>query len=317
MAEKNKDRISIANIIAAIGLAGIAVISCFGQLFRTADGKPGWPIIFGILLAGVLGFFLYLAIKAKTANDNLDKWKFVEWGSLGAYVLIAVFFAAPFLGFFYILGAKDAIQSQARQEVKAIREYYQQYDFQQAKFYDEAVAQLDNYLRSSQADDGTPTELSDYVANYVTTLDDWREIAKLNLERVPDKQLEEIAQRIEEWNILQLSTLAEQLEDARSDAKTSIDGKLVNIREQNHLIPVISGGGGIKPYTLEGYAEFYFEPLPEPALRRLINDTRGFNALGIVVYVLLNIMVLLNYVIARRTLTVRPVKTKATKGLDL
>lgn len=319
MSQNNKDRISIANIIAILGLAGIGVLSCFGELFRTADGKPGWPIIFGVLLAAVLGFFLFLAIKAKTAKDNLDKWRWVEYGSLVAYVLVAVFFASPFMGFWYILGERDAIQNQARTEITNIKNYYRQYDFQTEKYYEQAVSQLDSYLRSPQAQEANNTELAEYVQNYVSTLDDWRDIAKNNIKRTPDENLEQIEDKVEAFNILQLSSLASQLETARSDAKISIDKKLVNLKETNHLIPVINGGGGIKPYEFGGYAQsqFEFEAIPDSELRKLINDTRGFTALGIIVYIILNGLVLLNYLIAKRTEIILPVKERETKGLNL
>lgn len=317
MSQDKKDRISIANIIALLGLAGIGVLSCFGQLFRTADGKPGWPIIFGVLLVAVLGFFLFLAIKAKTAKDNLDKWKWVEGGSLIAYVLVAIFFSSPFMGFFYILGERDAIQSQARLEVSNIKDYYRQYDFQQEKYFDEAIVQIDNYLKSPQRYESPNTQLGEYVSNYVASFEDWRDISKSNLQRNADPYLDAVNERVEAWNILTLSSLASELEEARSNAKMAIDKKLIDIQEQNHLIPVISGGGGMKPYELDGYAQFNFDPIPEAQLRALINDTRGFTALGIVVYVILNLLVLLNYLIAKRTEIVAPVKGKETGGIDL
>lgn len=319
MSQEKKDRISIANYIALLGLAGIGVLSVFGKLFQTDDGKPGWPIIFGVLLVAVLGFFLFMAIMAKTAKDNLNRWKFVEVGSLVAYILVAIFFAGPFVGFFFVLGEREAIQQQARQEVANIKDYYRQYDFQQEKYFQEAMSQLDNYMRSPQylEEKESNKDLAKYVRNYVSSLEEWSDISKDNLQRNPDENLGRIEDMIEAWNIIELSSLASQLEEARAEGKMSIDRKLVDIRETNHLIPVITGGGGIRPYTMEGYAEFKFEPIPEASLRHLINETRGFNALGIVVYVILNLLVLLNYLVARRTETVLPTSNKNPGGLDL
>lgn len=121
MTKKDNGNISIANIIALIGLAGIGVITFLGILLHSSDGTPGGAIIGAITLLAGLCFLLVMSIKAKSAKDNPDKWRYVEWGCLILYIIVAGYFASPFQRFFYIITEKPAMQAMARQEVSAIK----------------------------------------------------------------------------------------------------------------------------------------------------------------------------------------------------
>ncbi len=316
MSQKKSGNISIANIIALVGLAGIGVVTFFGMLLHSSDGKPAGAILGAVALVAGLGFLLFMSIKAKGAEDNPDKWRYVEWASLAAYVIVALLFASPFQRFFYILGEKDAMLVQARQEIKAIKSLYQEYDHQQKKFLNEAVEQIRNYNASGQQKN-INDDLADYVKGIGSNVDGWAAKASAIVKLTPDKQLSDIEDKIEGWNIMQLSSIATELESKDSNAWTVIENKIKKYEEQNKLIPVIGGGGG-HPYKLEGYAKFDLGNRPDAKFAQMLRSSDGSTILGWIIFIVLNLLVLLNYAVAPRTGFVGPTNRKnPSGGLDL
>lgn len=314
--KKNNGNISIANIIALIGLAGIGVITFFGMLLHSSDGKPAGAILGAIALVAGLGFLLFMSIKAKSAEDNPDKWKYVEWACLALYVVVAIIFAPSFQRFFYVVEEKEGLQTQARQEVEAIKAMYQEYDRQQKKFLDEAVGQIKNYK-----DNGQQKVIDDDLAKYVegigSNVDDWATKASSLVKLQKDNQLIDIENRIDEWNYMQLASIATDLEAKDAEAWVAVEDKIQKYEERNKLIPVIGGGGG-QPYKLEGYAKFELGEQPEAVFAQQIRNSDGNTVLGWVIYIILNLMVLLNYVVASRADFVGPTNRKTLSGgMDL
>ena len=317
MSKKKNGSISIANIIALVGLAGLGVITFFGILLQSSDGKPGNAIIGAVAFIAILGFLLFMSIKAKGAEDNPDKWRYVEWACLLLYVVVAVVFASPFQRFFYIVSEKDTMQAQARQEVKAIKDLYINYEHQQKKFLDDAVEQIQNYIASGQQK-SISDDLSKYVEGIGSNVDGWATKASAIVKLPADLQLSDIEGQIENWSLMQLSSLAANLEEKDQSAWTNLEAKITKFGEANKLIPVI-GGGGTQPYRFDGYAKFDLGNAPEANFAQMLRGAEGNTVLGWIVYVILHLMILFNYVVAPRCGIVGPGRggSGGTTGLDL
>lgn len=314
MTKMNSGSISIANIIALIGLAGIGVITFFGILLHSSDGTPGGAIIGAVALLAGLCFLLVMSIKAKSAEDNPDKWRYVEWGCIVLYIVVAGLFATPFQRFFYLITEKTAMQAMARQEVNAIKEMYKSYNYQQNTFLDNAEEQIKNYNDSKQMSSNND-ELAEYVKG-VGPVDGWKTKASELVKLQPDKELTDIEGEIETWNITNLASLAAKLEKKDKEAWTSLEKKIRLYGENNKLIPKIAGGG-IEPYRFDGYANFDLGTPPEPKFSQSLRSANGNTVLGWVIYIVLNLLVLLNYVVTSRSQFVGPVSGKKTGGMDL
>ena len=316
MSQEKKGKITIANILALVGLAGIGVVTFFGMQLHSSDGTPGTAIIGAVALVAGLGFLLMMSIKAKKADNNPDKWRYVEWACLVIYVVVAAFFATPFQRFFYMTTEKSDLQAMARAEVQAIQEMYQSYEFQQKKYLTEAVEQLKNYNDSKQISMTYNSELAEYVKGVGTNVDSWESKAALIVKQQPDKELSDIAHEIEVWNIMNLSSLALRLEKKDKEAWTSMETKIREFGEKNKLIPVI-GGGGVQPYYFDGYAKFDLGTPPQPKFAQALRASNGNTVLGWIVYVVLNLLVLLNYLASSRPGYVGPRRGRKIGGLPL
>ena len=316
MSQKESGNISIANILALVGLAGIGVITFMGTLLHSADGKPTGAILGALALVAALGFFLFMSIKAKGAEDNPDKWRYVEWACLLLYVVVAVAFASPFQRFFHVVSEKSEMQQQARSEIAAIKSLYTSYEHQQKKYMNEAVEQVQNYLASGQMK-STNDALAEYVKGIGSNVDSWASKASAIVAMPKDKELSELEGKVESWNIMTLSSLAIDLEQKDSEAWAKLEKKIAKYGVDNKLIPVIIGGG-TQPYSLDGLAKFDLGQKPEAKFAQMLHNADGNTPLGWIIYVVLNLLVLLNYLVAERSAFVGPTKRKGdTGGLDL
>lgn len=315
MSEK-KNGISIANIIAIIGLAGIGVLSFFGLYFKSLDGKPAIPALLAVAIVAGLSLFLILTIKAKGAKDNPDKWIWVEIACLVAYLAVAVLCARPFQHFFYVMSEKSNLQELASADLQKVDSLYLVYNQQKDEYMKNAAQQLKNVQDSGQKFEAGD-QLGDYISGIVgSDIEEWMDDADLQLKLRQDEKLAQLKKQVKAWKLLELPQIAAGVPQKVSDAWAQMAKKLEQ-NEQHNLIPVIRGGDGY--YFWGGYAEIV---LPEQPATRFDQAIRGGdmkNIVGWIIYAVLNLLILLNYLVAPRNRFVGPRKGASThsNGLDL
>ena len=315
MSEK-KNGISIANIIAIIGLAGIGVLSFFGLYFKSTDGKPAIPALLAVAIVAGLALLLILTVKAKGAKDNPDKWIWVEIFCLLAYIGVAAVCARPFQHFFYVMSEKDSLQKLAKEDLEKVDSLYLVYNQQKDEFMKNASQQLKNVQ-----DSGQQFEAGDQLGGYISgivgnDIEEWMDDADLQLKLRDDEKLKELKKQVKSWKLLELPQIAAGIPQKVKDAWAQMEKKLEQ-NEQHNLIPVIRGGDGY--YYWGGYAEIV---LPEQPATRFDKAIRGGdlkNILGWIIYGVLNLLILLDYLVAPRNRFVGPRRgaTSRSNGLDL
>ena len=85
---ENKKGLSIAVMLSVVGLLGLGFGTCMGMLL---DGKSmAAALIFAasVVVGGALG--LFLAVKAKTVDNEFTKWKKYEFVGLAICVAVIV-----------------------------------------------------------------------------------------------------------------------------------------------------------------------------------------------------------------------------------
>lgn len=314
MSNKSKDSISIANILAVIGLVGLGVLSFFGLYFQSQDGSPTKPLIVAVAIAAGLAILLILSVKAKAANDNPDKWRIVEIICVLLYLTVAALCAKPFLHFFKVVSEKEQIQKEARAEIAAVEDLYSTYKTQTQDFMADAVEQFKNFSKSSQGlVAGDP--LSDYYNNIIVgNVDDWADLSHSLLSLPVDARLADLKSQVSNWNYLKLPQLAKDLKAAEDRAWKQVNAKIAFGNDHN-LIPVVNGGDGI-PYSLGEFAAYSLPGQCKPTMAAHIQKP-GATTLGWVLYVVLHLLILLDYLVAPRSTFVGPSKATSSNGLDL
>lgn len=316
MGEKNKNKISIANILALIGLAGIGFCSFMGMYIKSQDGTPTGAIIGAIVIVAVLGFLLFISIKAKSASDNFKSWRIAEYCSIVVYVVFAILAASPFQDFFHIISAKDSLKEKGLAEVSAINELYENYNTQQQSFLNNAVQQLKNFQASGQDLETTDPDLVNLMNDVVCgDVDGWEEKAHAILTLEPDKRVAEVEEGLNNWDIQKLAGLATTLETLNNTLWDNMETTISNF-ENYSLIPVIAGGNGL-PYSFDGWAQFDLGSAPESQFSVAIRESHGNTVLGWILYGVLNFLVLLSYFATSRSTAVPISRRKVTIGETL
>ena len=138
MAKKQQaGRITIANIIAIVGIVLLLVFSFLGRSYMSG-GELGFDIVIAVAITGFTAFLLWFLIKAKGAENNIDKWKKAELAALVVYIIFAI--PASLFGgimhFFVVNDKKAEIKQYAKADLNIIDEMFTEYK----NFESEALA---------------------------------------------------------------------------------------------------------------------------------------------------------------------------------
>ena len=314
---EKKDRISIANILSVVGLAGIGMVTFFGIYLGSGKGNPTSSILLALLLVAGLAATIIMATKAKTATEHLGGWRIVEIVCLVAYLAFAVIFAGRILGFFKIASEKDQLKQQALSEVEAIENLYTSYDNQRTAHITLAVEQLTNYKNSRPT---VHDSLYNLAFGRCADLEVWRDDIAMECTKLDDRiDLTTVRNQINKWDIFRLPAVAAMLEQSSVDVPAAINNAIVSFGDKYGLIPVISGGAG-EPYVLEPQlATFDIPALPQSTFATQLRSTSGSTPLGWIMLVVMHLAVLASYLIPRRSGIINPngKSGRTDGGLDL
>ncbi|MBQ2123468.1 MAG: hypothetical protein II200_05720 [Bacteroidaceae bacterium] len=320
MSQNQNDRIAPANIIALVGIAGIGVISGIGSLLNTDDGSVTWPIIWAVIVMTVLGAFLCIAIKAKGEDSHRELWTPVMWGSIAIYVIAAALMCGPFLKFFYVVAEKDNLQEQAKAEIANMESIFKRYEEQRKDFLSRAETQFTAFqLNGKNGSNDLKNYFNDRVGNNIRT---WMEDIAIPATNISSlKKSEEwsmIKKEVNGWNYLNLPKLALRIKMLQEDSWTELNNRIERFGSEQALIPVIKGGQGT-PYYLDGCAQFELGEAPVSIFcDKLSQDDNVTTTLGFIVYILLNLLVLFNILVAPTSKLVGPeYRGKETEGTTL
>lgn len=314
---EKKDRISVANIISVIGLAGIGMVTFFGIYLGSGKGNFTMAILLALLLVAGLAGTVIMATKAKTATEHLRGWRIVEYVCLAAYIAFAAIFAGRLLGFFKIASEKDQLKQQAITEIEAIENLYASYDTQRTNHITFAVEQLTNYKHSHPT---VQDSLYNLAYGPCADLETWRNDIAEECTKLTDRiDLNTVREQINKWDIFQLPAIATMLEQSSVTVPMAINNTIASYGAEYGLIPVISGGAG-EPYRLEPQlAAFDIPALPQSTFATQLHNTSGSTPLGWILLVVMHLAVLLSYLLPRRSGIVNPngKSGRTAGGMDL
>lgn len=181
----------------------------------------------------------------------------------------------------------------------------------------DAAEQLINYRDSKQLASAN-RELAEYVSKVhpIPNVESWKEKALAAVKLEEDTKLKDIKDKIETWNLMTLSSLANELEERDMQVVLELEKKIREYGENNSLIPVI-GGGGIRPYSFEGFAQFNLGESPKAQFAEKLRAAEGSTTMGWIVYIVLHLLVLLNYTVTEGTEVVGPRRGRKGIGTEL
>ena len=306
MAKKQQaGRITIANIIAIVGIVLLLVFSFLGRSYMSG-GELGFDIVIAVAITGFTAFLLWFLIKAKGAENNIDKWKKAELAALVIYIVFAI--PASLFGgimhFFVVNDQKNEIKKYAKTDLNIIDQMFSEYK----NFETEALAITGTGLSNAK---GTGQLCDETLNSFMQERSiSTRESAK-NYEQIQRNKLigegfdsyyksfrnarNEIEAAVSSWSVMQIPSKAKQIEELA----TSASKYLTNLSNEAKL-PVIENSGS--RFTITGYQTKDFSVDTENFMfKKKLVDASGFSITALIVVLLIHLLILFNYIVAYRT----------------
>ncbi len=306
-------RITPANILAVAGVCLLLAFSFMGQYYMRG-GELGWSIVISVGITAFTALLLYFLIKVKGAENDLSKWRKVEYALLAAYIVIAI--PASCLGgimhFFVVNSNKETIKEYAKEDLAKIDKLFNDYE----EFEKEALSQTGTGLYNATGyNQRCNSELREFME--ANGIERNRESAKAFEELQRNiilgvdydlfrenysEQKGEIEKTVKSWSIILIPSKAKQIEDLANNVKSNLD----NLSSKAQL-PKITHDAAMNAYVLgENQSEiFEIEGGTESLkFRKALQEQGGFSVVAILVIILIHILILMNYFVAYRTWTV-------------
>lgn len=313
MANKKKNNgISIANFIAIIGLVILMIFSFMGRSYLSG-GEMIWSIIISIGITIISAILLWLLIKAKSAENEIAKWKVVEITTLVIYFIFAgaTVFYSGITHFFVVNGNKDTIKTYAETDFNKIDSLFINYK----NFEELAISTTSLGLENAIDEDAILDEDLEtfFEENNITQstygIENFVELQRdkllgetyESLKKEYEKKRKEIMQDVKSWNTLFIPYKAHGIEKLATEVSTKL-----NQMSEDALLPSIAKNGN--RYTLEKEDQsntFDIEGGVETLkFRKAIIESGGISLTAILITLLIHLLILFNYIVAYRTSTV-------------
>lgn len=325
MAQNNKNgKITIANIMAMAGIVLLMVFSFIGFSFMSG-GELGSSLLKTLVITGATVLFLWFLIKAKGAENNLKKWMVAEILVLVIYIgfALATSIKGGIMYLFVVNEHKEAIKECAKKDFDKIDNLFASYE----EFENTAITNTrQGLMNATQPNQRVATQLRTYLGNnrlsaqYVSNHIDIQQQLVLGsiYEDIKKKYAEEkkrINNCVENWNTFQIPFEANKI--AKLAKVTEQD--LTTLSQLPDLkLPIIVLDPATRNYILEKEnqsSEFHIEGgIESLEFQKALTDNEGYSIAAIVITVLLQLLIMFNYIVAYRTKTISVGKNAEDDG---
>lgn len=307
--QQKSGNITIANIVSIVGAVLLMLFTFMGNSYKSG-GELGWDIMISIGITGFTVFLLWFLIKAKGAENNLDKWKKAEFSTLAVYIIFALMTSinGGIMHFFVVNDHKDDIKEYAEQDLAKIESMFNHF-----KDYEEdAISRTGTGLRNATGKGQVcDADLNSFMEE--NRIEHTRTSAE-NYERIQTTKLigkyesyyeqfkaekDEIKSVVNSWSIMMIPTKASRIEKIAMAASA----EFTKLSEEAKL-PIIRNISG--KYTIEGYQhkEFNVDGGVESfQFRNAIRKADGFSFTALLIVLLIHTLILFSYIVAYRTRT--------------
>ncbi len=321
MKEKKSGSISLANIIAILGLVLLLVCIWLGQALRNGElGGTSVLISVGVTLGAAL--LLWLMIKAKGAETSTTQWKIVEFSTLAVYLALAVLTAPLALNFFSVLSNKGKLQETAQKDLTNLNSTIQDFKNKENGYLGETCEGLKNVLKGKSSGILPKTDVITFIheelsaedfksfdSNYI---EEWKngwekDINHVNLIRLKNKDLDGVEpleygkvwderlasckNAILNWQLLKIPTAIGSIQSLSEDI-----GKTLTAFSKNAPFNSITFDS---PYKLGTKKADEYETASE--VQKTMKDLSPYTVIGIAAMVLIHLLILFNYLMAHRS----------------
>lgn len=323
MAKKNNG-ISIANIVAILGLVIFLVLSYLGQSYMSG-GSMIWDILKSSGYTAVAAFLIWFLIKAKGAENDLKKWKILEYLVLVIYILYAVVSIqySGVIHFFNVNDKKEQVKEFAREDIANVNKMYDEYEKFEYEKLDDIVAHLSNM---DMYNNYIPNDLQNFIEDKTITIGDmssintYRDDIKKKIDeykdykKISDAEFKTILSQINSWSVLNIPATSQKIEKLSKEIAKRLTENSNNVSDYLPVIMVDDNGyyidGSHKiEFSSEDLNLQYKKAISEPVK---LTEFENLSIIGFLSIIGIHLLILFNYIVAYRTKTL-PVGRKMNK----
>ena len=285
----------------------------------------GWDILVSVAITGLAAFALWFLVKAKSAENQLEKWRIIEISTLVAYIVVVIplSFCGGVTNFFAANADKGSYKDKAHNDIAKIDSVFSQYE----NFEKNAVLQTGTGLGNSV---GMGMSRSSELVTYMehnsikptqTSVENFVELQKGNVLGTQYEQYykqyklerDAIINTIDSWNVIQIPSQAKLIEDLA--VQTS---KWLTERSASAKLPLVKYDSMSRAYTIKlsnQVMQYQVEGgIENLEFRKTIMSAEGMNMSSILFLIIVHMLILLNYFVAYRTFTLGLTKNPNNDG---
>lgn len=311
--ENNSGKLTKANIISIVGLVLLFSFTFLGHSFKSG-GEMGWDILVAVAITGLAAFALWFLVKAKGAENQLEKWRIIEISTLVAYVVVVIplSFCGGVTNFFAANADKAIYKDKAHNDIAKIDSVFSQYENFEKDALEKTRTGLGNSVGMGMS---RSSELVTYMEqNSIkptrTSVDNFVEIQEGNVLGTQYEQYKKqykaerdaIINTIDSWNVIQIPSQAKLIEDLA--VQTS---KWLTERSASAKLPLVKNDSMSRAYTIKlsnQVMQYQVEGgIENLEFRKAIMSAGGMSVSSIMFLIIVHVLILLNYFVAYRTFT--------------
>lgn len=302
-------------MIAVVGMVLLMVFTFLGYSYKSG-GELGFSILISAGITAFTAFLLWLMIKAKGAENNLDKWKFVEVGAVLVYLAFAGYMAisGEIMHFFVVNNNKDHVKNSAKSDLDKIDQLFSEYIEYETQAIEMTRTGLLNSVQRRQVRDESLKEFmsENNIEPNNDAVNVFVDMQEYSLIGVGFQKYHEnykvIRQNIENvvdgWSVMQIPLKAAGIDDLAKQTE-----RYLSSLSDGATLPVVVSDSQTKKYTITaddqartfvvngGIESFTF--------KKSINEAEGYSTMAIALVVIIHLLILFNYIVAYRTNIVR------------
>ena len=310
MAKNKSNGVSLANVIAVVGIVLLSVFLFLGYFY--SGDILGISIMKSAAWAAGFSLLLWLLIKAKTADTDTGKWKVIEGLLLFLYIIVALLSSNKVARFATVYSSSEELKAVATEDISHVRQGIAQ--FQSTE--NEALTNTITGLELAAQGESTQ-ELKDFVADNGFELTDasianfkekWQDrIANVTDQDLNsfydawDDRLMEYNDMIQGWSVLKMPETA----NAMRDLGPQVSAKLEEISAGLPFPVIYKNEDDASEINRQHEGNHY--PIVTTFADKFTNMS-SYSIVGIALCLALHAMVLFNYLVVSRTKRVNPRK---------
>jgi hypothetical protein len=303
MAQNKSNGISLANIIATIGIV-ILLVFLFLGYFYSGDNL-GIAILKASAWTAGFGILLWLLIKAKGADADLMKWRVIEGILLFLYIIIAVLSSNKVARFATIYASSDELKTAATEDIRLIRQGIETFQATENAALTNTITGLELASQGEVSDslmefvnangfELTTASIANFKDKWQDRIENVTDQSQSSFYDAWDEELERCSEQIQGWSVLKIPEAVATMKDLAPQ----VTAKLEEISAGLPFPVIYKNEADVSDIVKNHEANAY--PIAATFANRFI-DMSSYSIIGIIICIVIHVMILFNYLVAYRT----------------